>query len=116
MEYPDRRFSDVNDASLKAFGYSRGEVIGKTAAEMGMWLHPAQEDAVTDRVRADGRISDFEVQLRRKDGTVRDGLLSSELFGSQAKQYFLTVLIDITRRKAAERKLPSILFRGHSRK
>ncbi|MDP3001421.1 MAG: PAS domain S-box protein, partial [Bryobacterales bacterium] len=88
-----------------AFGYSRGEVIGKTAAELGMFPHPEQQQAVTDWVRAGGRIADFEVQLRRKDGTILDGLLSSEMFGGQGKQYFLTVMIDITGRKAAERKL-----------
>jgi len=102
---PDPWFSDVNDAFLKALGYSRGEVIGKTAAELGLFPDPEQQKAARDGLQAEGRIVNLEVQLRGKDGTILDGLLSGELIGSQGKQYFLTVMIDITGRKAAERKL-----------
>ena len=40
-----------------------------------------------------------------RTGTVLDGLFSGEVIGSQGRQYLLTVMIDITRRKKAEADL-----------
>jgi two-component system, sensor histidine kinase and response regulator len=98
---PDRRFTDVNDALLKALGYTRGELIGKTAAELGLFPHAEQQATVANQLQAGGRLVDIEIQLRRKDGAILDGLLSGEVISSQGQQYFLTVMVDITDRKRA---------------
>jgi PAS domain S-box-containing protein len=41
---PDGRFLNVNEQFLKASGYSRDEVIGKTALELRMWPNPGQSN------------------------------------------------------------------------
>ncbi len=102
---PDRRFFDVNDAFLLALGYSRAEVLGHTAAELGLFPDPEQHALVADRLQAEGRIGDCELQVRRKDGAIVDGLFSGEVISSQGQQFFLTVMIDITERKRAEAEL-----------
>jgi PAS domain S-box-containing protein len=102
---PDRRFSDVNNAFLKALGYSRDDVIGKSAAELSLFPHSEQQAVLADRLQVDGRIADFELQVQRKDGTILDGLFSGEVISNQGKQYLLTVMIDITERKRAENSL-----------
>ncbi len=102
---PERRFSDVNDAFLKALGYSRNDVIGKTTEDFAMFVHPEQQAALAEKLQADGRVVDFELQVRRKDGVILDGVFSGEVISSQGQQYFLTVMIDITQRKRAEADL-----------
>jgi PAS domain S-box-containing protein len=102
---PDRRFTDVNYAFMKALGYSMEEIIGKTSAELGLFPNQEQQAAVAEWLRASERISDFEMQVRCKDGSTLDGIFSGELIRSQGKQYFLTVMIDITGRKRAEEAL-----------
>lgn len=102
---PDRRFMDVNEAFLKKTGYAREEIVGKTSAEIGLFLDPDESASVSEKLVADGRISDFEMRLRRRDGTVREGLFWGEVFSSQDRPYLLTVMIDITDRKRAEREL-----------
>ena len=99
---PDRRFADVNDAFLQALGYARSDAIGKTVEDIALFPHPEQQTAVTDKLQADGRIANFELQVRRKDGAILDGLFSGEVISSQGQQHFLTVMIDITARKQAE--------------
>ena len=102
---PDRKFYDANDALLRKLGYSRSEIIGKTAAELG--LFPQQELTpfqATER-QVNGLLVEIERQVRCKDGTVLDTLFSAELIGSREKQYFLTVMLDITPRKRAEAAL-----------
>ena len=102
---PDRRFTDVNDAFLKTLLYAKGDIVGKTAAELSLFPHPERWSAAGDRLRADGTLAGFEVQVRRKDGVVLDGLFTGEVIGGQGRQYLLTVMVDITERKRAEAEL-----------
>jgi PAS domain S-box-containing protein len=104
---PERRFFDVNNAFLKSLGYARSEIIGNTAADLKMFVYPEQEKAVADKLQTSGRIFNIELQIRCKNGDVLDVLFSGEIICSQGKQYFLTVLIDITQRKRAEINLKS---------
>jgi len=102
---PDRKFTDVNDAFLKTTGYSRAEIIGKTTAELGFFPQSERHEMVADKLQADGRLFDYEVQVRRKDGALIEGVFSGEVIASQGQQYFLTVMIDQTKRKQAEQSL-----------
>ena len=102
---PERRFSDVNDAFLETLGYSRNDVIGRTAAELGLFPHPEQQAALADKLQTEGRIADFELKIQRKNGDFLDGIFSGEVISSQGRQCFLTVMINITERKQIEEAL-----------
>jgi len=102
---PGRQFSDVNDAFLKTLGYSRGDIIGKTTEDLALFVHAELHAALADKLQADGRIANFELQVRRQDGAILDGLFSGEVISSQGRQHFLTVMVDITDRKQAEAAL-----------
>ncbi|MBT3289589.1 MAG: PAS domain S-box protein, partial [Victivallales bacterium] len=104
---PDRQFADVNDSFLKALGYCRDEVLGRTAAELNLFPCPDQQAAVLEELSRTGRVDDREMQVRRKDGELLDGLFTGEVISSQGRQYLLTVMVDITRRKVTEQKLAS---------
>ncbi|MFH1134678.1 MAG: PAS domain S-box protein [Pseudomonadota bacterium] len=96
---PDRRFVDINDAFLKVLGYARAEVLGKSSADLGLFPDAEQQKALADRLAAEGRIVDFELKVRAKDGSLRYGLFSGEVVASRQRRYFLTVMVDITERK-----------------
>jgi PAS domain S-box-containing protein len=102
---PERRFLDINDAFLKSLGYDREDIVGKTAEDIALFVHQEQLAAAANKLRADGRIVGFELQVRHKDGAILDGLFSGEVISNQGRQYFLTVMIDITERKRAEKAL-----------
>lgn len=102
---PDRLFIDVNDAFLKTLGFTREEVLGQTSASLKLFAKEKQRLEVSDRLKAEGRLGDFEVQMRRKDGSLLDGLFFGETFRSQGQHYFLSVVTDITARKHAEQEL-----------
>lgn len=102
---PDRRFVDINDAFTKLLGYGRKEIIGKSAAEIGLFPHPEEQACVANKLATEGHITDYELQVRIKDGSVITGLFSGEVIRNQDKEYFLTVMLDITERKLAETTL-----------
>jgi len=102
---PDRRFMDVNDAFLMTLGYSREDIIGHTSAECGLFMFPEQYAAAADQLLLDTHLAGVELQIRCKDGTLLDGLFSGEVISNQGRQYFLSVMTDITARKHAEKEL-----------
>jgi PAS domain S-box-containing protein len=101
----DQRFVDVNDAWLEILGYTRADVIGKTATELDLLILPPTRDQAAQRLDHFGQFKDLELQVRRQDGKLLDGLLSGELIISHGEKHYLTVMIDITRRKRAESEL-----------
>ncbi|HRZ28365.1 MAG TPA: PAS domain S-box protein [Spirochaetota bacterium] len=100
-----QRFVDVNDTFIRRLGFSRDEVIGRTSDEIGLFIDGKDKQRAADMLFKTGRLSDFELQVRRKDGVLVDGLFSGEIIVSQGKRYLLTVMIDITRRKLVEEAL-----------
>jgi PAS domain S-box-containing protein len=102
---PDRRFVDVNESFLGTLGYRREEIIGKQSGELELFIEPEKENEITRRLASDGRISDLEVAVRKRDGTILNGLFSGETISNQGSSFFLSVLVDITKQKHLENSL-----------
>lgn len=62
----------VNAIWLEVLGYRREEVIGKTAAELGVWVEPAVRAEVIGRLKKERVIENFDTSLRARDGRLRD--------------------------------------------
>jgi PAS domain S-box-containing protein len=99
---PGRQIELINDAFVNSLGYSREEILGRTSAELGLFANQAELEAVAVLIRTKGVLRGREIQLRRKDGSLMDGLFYGELITNQGKTYLLTLMFDITRRKQAE--------------
>ena len=104
-ELPDRQFSDVNEAFLKTLGFKKEEIIGKTSAELNLFVSQSQQAAIVERLKTGASIVDMEIQVCCKDGSIVDGLFSADIIHNQGRQYFLSVMVDVTARKKAEQKL-----------
>ncbi len=103
--FAERRFTEVNDAFLKTFGYSRAEVIDRTSRELGLFLVPEKLREIEEDLQTHGKVAGCEVKARCKDGTIIDGLFSGEIIDNQGTKHFLSVMVDQTERKHYEEKL-----------
>jgi PAS domain S-box-containing protein len=99
---PDGQLVDVNEAFLSVTGYTADEVLGRTASELGLFTDPERQAALARRVISGELVEHVELQIRCKDGTLRDGLFSGKVIASRGKHYRLSLMLDITERKAAE--------------
>jgi PAS domain S-box-containing protein len=98
-------FMDVNEAFLQAVGYTRNEVIGKSAVELCLFADEGQRDKLVSLLRAKGYASEVEMPFRTRNGEIRYALGSIEHIDISGESFVLIVCQDITDRKKANEEL-----------
>ena len=99
----DGRVLECNGAMQKMIGYSYAEM--RKIRLKDTYLNPRQRQEMLKRLQSDGLVRDFEVQLKRKDGTVYNASITVIPFILSGEEVRLTVQRDITRQKMAQEAL-----------
>ncbi|RMF07491.1 MAG: PAS domain S-box protein, partial [Candidatus Neomarinimicrobiota bacterium] len=109
LSTPEARILDINQAGEDLFGYSRKELLRMNARDL--YANPEDRDAFVDRILAQGYVKDYQVDLRRKDGTIRTCLLTVKALesGDQENRQLAGLIHDITDRELQRRQLEEAL-------
>ncbi|KAB2923735.1 MAG: PAS domain S-box protein [Bacteroidetes bacterium] len=102
--YDDGRFLEVNDRCFEYSGYRPAEVIGRTTVELG-WISAEERGRLLRLLEEQGRITDLELDLHRKDGTVIHRLYNAEPIVIDGVRCLLSISMNITDRRRTERRL-----------
>lgn len=102
---PDGFFLGINQTELAWIGYTKDEVIGKL--NFGDILTPQSAELFKEKFplfKEQGRISDLEFEMVRKDGTIMPVVVSSTAVRDDRGEYVMsrTTLFDITERRKME--------------
>lgn len=103
---PDGRILDANPAFLETFGVeSLGDFAGMSAYDL--FVDPRQRELELKLLERDGRVKEFEFQIKRPDGEIRWVLDTSYVVtdSETGERFFHGVLVDITGRKQLEGEL-----------
>jgi PAS domain S-box-containing protein len=102
------QFVDFNEAFQRMLGYeSRDELLAVSDIATSMYANPQDRVRLQKLLREHGAVSDFEFQMRRKDGEVVT-LLESSVVTRDATgkiEAFQGFVLDITERKNAEQEI-----------
>jgi PAS domain S-box-containing protein len=101
----DGRYLDVNEAFSTISGYSRQELLGCNSAELAFWVHPVDRETIYATVAREGLIRNYELSLHLKDGRLGTALFSGIPLEAYGQPCLLSVIVDITGRKATEEAL-----------
>ncbi len=101
----DGRHIEVNDSFCRMIGYSREEVIGKTAVELNFWASLGERDRMIKMLKNKTALHNYELKFQNKSGTERTALLSIETIDIDGEACFLSISSDITDRQKAETAL-----------
>ena len=101
----DNRYIDVNETFEETSGWRREEIIGRTPADLGLWVDPEDRVALVKRLADGGLVRNFEFRFRTRSGNTGSALGFAELIEINGEQCLLAVSSDITDLKRAEATL-----------
>ena len=104
----DGRIREVNDTFLRATGYAREEILGRTVTDVGFWLDPDQGEQGMKSLRAGTPIHNVEARFRMKNGEERVTVLAADVVVVEGQACILTALTDITDRKRAKEEAEAL--------
>ena len=95
----------LNDAFAQVFGHHLDDCLGKTPAEIGLWVDSKVEHRFERELKRSGTVRNFDACLRAKDGSDLDCLISAEIVTLDGEACFLCTMQDITERRRSEKDL-----------
>lgn len=105
------KFVDINDSFIKTLGYSKEEIINKSSSELNLFVNTNNYFQALNQLEKYQKISNIELQAKCKNNSILTGLFSGEVITSQGKQYFLTVMSNITDLKNLEIKQQDLIIK-----
>jgi PAS domain S-box-containing protein len=101
----DGSIVNVNEYCLKATGYSRAELIGRTSLDVGFWVNVKDREDFINLLQQNKSVENMEMLFRVKSGRERTGLVSARILKLNDELCALSVIRDITEMKDAETRL-----------
>src|SRR4051794_21771988 len=99
----------VNPAFAQLTGWEMHELVGRRAADLGLWADPRVRERYVHRIRSEGRVDDFAVTFVAKDGGKLALQLSASIFEQDGVAYLITVMRDMSARERRRLRYEAIL-------
>lgn len=103
--YDEGRFVDVNDAFVRMVGFSREELLGHSALELGLVGPQFDREKLLADLRERGSLHDRPYELHTKDGRRIDAEISLEVIKFHGQRCLLSMMHDVSERLRTEAAL-----------
>ena len=101
----DKKYADVNEGFTRITGYTHEEALEHTINELNLYPDKEISARMSEQLRKNGFVRDFEIPFRRKNGEIGYGLVWGEPIEIDGKLMAIGGTIDITERKRAEESI-----------
>jgi len=105
----DGRYIEVNPAFCAMFGLAREQVIGRTAAELGIWAGPQERERLVAALSLEGRADRLPLAVRAR-GREALGLMSARAIQIEDEACMVFIFHDMTQ----ERRIYDDLVAAHA--
>ncbi len=103
----DGRIADVNSAFSHIYGHGREQALVKDPQELALFVNPEDYRRFQREVLERGAVSNFEADLRAREGRTVPTLLSAVMVDLGVGVRVVSILRDISERRAADLELTS---------
>ena len=107
----DGRCIDINEGFTATTGWTREDVIGKTAKDINIWHNPKDHETFIEGISKDGQIKNLEAKFRLKNNNIISGLFSAKLLMLDEKPHILSITRDISELKKAQQEKEDLEIR-----
>jgi diguanylate cyclase (GGDEF)-like protein/PAS domain S-box-containing protein len=102
VRFDDGVILEANEHFCHSFGWSLEELRGKTPDDLNLWVEPRQRAQLRQAVARQNTPMVMEARLRRANGEICVGLLSSQYIDLDGQAMLLSTFVDTSERKQAE--------------
>ncbi len=96
------RYIEVNDTFCRQTGFTREEVIGRTAEELNIYFDKEDQIKISEEIKKNGYVSGTEIKFYNKAGEIRSCLFSGSIIKFSDAYYLISTVVDFTDRKLME--------------
>lgn len=93
---------EMNDSAVRLFGWQREEALGRSLDELELWVDAARRARLRNLAHRVAALAGFDAQLRARDGTTRDVVLSAQQLTFHGVPALLVRASDVTERRRSE--------------
>ena len=87
---------NANESFLSLHGLSRQETIGHSSLELNIWAYPEQRLEMLGLITQQGRVQNYRMTFRRKNGSLGVALVSAEMMDLNGETFLFATLADIS--------------------
>ncbi len=106
----DHIVTNMNDHLLGLMKLERKQVIGKTGIELGLF-HEEFAPGIWEDLSKNEKLQNREISIKTKAGEEIDCLFSTEKLELENKKSWLITIVDVSKRKKAEKELADVYNR-----
>jgi len=104
----DGKYTEVNEGFAATTGYPVAEIVGRTSADLRLWVDPADRDRMVRALAEHGVVRNLEADFRRKDGSTFPGYLSARQVQIGGESCILSITRDVTELEQSRRQLQKL--------
>jgi PAS domain S-box-containing protein len=101
----DKQVLFVNKAMVNFLKYPLRDLIGTKSGDLPVWLSAEDRDATYKYILSHNTDEPLPVTYRAGDGSIKRGLLSTQIVPYQAKTCFMNIIVDVTDQEEQKTKL-----------
>lgn len=106
----DHTFLEVNDGFVTKSGWTREEILGKTAEELNLWKWPHERQKLFRELTNTVQCPEMESEFISKDGRTWVGVLTAHLISVDGETCVLSTTRDLTERNMSIELIHNLSF------